>query len=197
VTFDVRRAGAIVAALILLGGYALVFRPLEAAVADRYAELEATRATLEHSLALARRIPALAGERKMLATQLAHLHVRDRRAATVERFLRAVAGVAARDGVTVQTIAANALQVPRPAPRSTQAALFDELPLDLTLRGRYADVIRAVRELNGGDVAARISLASLGNADRRPGTRPQLNAAFHVLLLREGDDTTTPDARSR
>jgi hypothetical protein len=122
------------------------------------------------------------------------VHVRERRTALLERFLRALAEVAARDGVAVESVASTtpgAYAAVRPA----GAPLFDELPLDLTLRGRYNDVIRAIRELNGGDVVARITLASMSDADRRPGERPQLNAAFHVQLLREADESTTHDAR--
>ena len=74
-----------------------------------------------------------------------------------------------------------------PSPHSATPPLLDEIPFELALRGRYADVIRAVRDLNAGDVAARMTLASLGNADRR-GAAPQLTAAFHVLLLREPDE---------
>ena len=67
---------------------------------------------------------------------------------------------------------------------------LEELPLELTLRGRYDDVIRAVRDLGAGDVPAQLSLASLADADRRLGEAPLLNAALHVTLLREPDDAT-------
>jgi hypothetical protein len=40
-----------------------------------------------------------------------------------------------------------------------------------------------------------MTLASLGDAERRPGERPRLNAAFHVTLLREPDDAPTSDVR--
>jgi hypothetical protein len=171
---------------------------MEATVAERYAQLDDGRTILERSLTLTRQIPALAAERSALEAQLAHVHVRDRRAATIERFLRTVAGVAHRDGVAVESVAADARQAAPPTAGQTRATPFDELAFDVSLRGRYGDVIRAVRELNAGDVATRINLATLGAADRRSGAGPQLNAAFHVHLLREADDTTTKhDARLR
>jgi hypothetical protein len=91
----------------------------------------------------------------------------------------------------VESIASGARQSTYAQSRGTPAPLFEQLPLELTIRGGYNDVIRAVRELNAGDVAAQINLASLSDAARRPGERPQLNAAFHVLLLREADESTT------
>jgi len=195
VTIDLPRASLFAAVLIVLAGYLFVFRPLEVTLADRYARLDAARTTLEQSLALARRIPALVNERTSLEAQLAHVHVRDRRAATIERFLGAVAGIARRHDVAIESVAAGVGQTQPALAQPAHAALFDELALDVSLRGRYGDVIRAVRELNAGDVATSITLASLGVADRRAGVRPQLNAAFHVRLLREADESTTHDAR--
>ncbi len=195
-TFDLSRASLFAAILIVLGGYGLVFAPLETTIAARYNELDSARTNLERSLSLARRIPALTAERTALSAQLDRVHVRAGRAATVERFLHAVAGVSEHNGIAVESVAADARQAPATVDgrRSQTVALFDEQPLEVTLRGGYGNVIHAVRELNGGDVAARISLASLGDAER-PGARPALNAAFHVLLLRAGDDQATQDVR--
>jgi hypothetical protein len=171
-------------------------RPLEAAVAQRYATLDDARATLVQRLALARTVPALEHERQWREAQVRRLHVGERRAAVVERFLRTVAGVSGRDAVAVQSVAAEAGQVLPQPHRSAPALLFEEVPLDVTLRGAYGDVIRAARDLNAGDAVARITLATLGSAQTRPGDRPQLNAAFHVTLLRESDDATPTPARA-
>jgi Tfp pilus assembly protein PilO len=196
VTIDVARASAFAALSILLAGYVLLFRPLETTVRDRYTELDAARATLEARLARTARIPVLERDRVRLAADLRRFHTGDRRAATVDRFLRAVASVSFRRGVAVENIAAALAQPFAPAAaRAVQAPLVDEVPLELTLRGAYADVIRAVRDLNDGGVATRVNLASLGIAARRPGEPSQLNAAFHVLLLREADEPTTHDLR--
>jgi hypothetical protein len=195
--FDLLRTSLFAAVLIAFVGYLCVFRPLESTIADRYAQLDAARATLERSLGLAHRIPALARERAALDTQLMRLHLREQRAASVERFLRAISGVAARNQIAVESVSADARQASYAPARSAQPALFDEVPLSVTLRGRYGDVIRAARELNSEDFATRLTLASLSDADRRAGERPQLNATFHVLLLREADESTTHDARPR
>lgn len=195
-TIDLRRVSAFAVFVIVLAGYAFVFRPLETTAGDLYAQIDAARATLERSTAMARRIPALELERSALAAQLARLHTGDRRAATVDRFLRGVAGIAVQDGVAVEGVAAGVGQ-----PLATSAAstppLIEEIPFDLTLRGPYGDVIRAVRDLNGRDGAVHVSVASLSNAERRPGGIPQLNAAFHVLLLREAQEPPQHDVRPR
>ena len=196
-TFDVARAAALAALAIVVAGYGLVFRPLEAAVSDRYTELDAARTTLEGRLARTARIPALERDRLRLAAGLRRFHLGDRRAVTVDRFLRTVAGVSVHRGVAVASVAASVAQPFAPAARTAQAPLVDEIPLELTLRGAYGAVIHAVRDLNAGDVATRVTLASLANAGRRPGEPSQLNAAFHVLLLREADEPTTHDPQPR
>lgn len=188
-SFDLLRTSAAVALAIALAGYVALVRPVEASLNDRYAELDAARATLDQRLVLAARVPALERERLRLAAVLQRFHTGDRRDALVDRFLRTVARVSARDGVAVQRVAAGAGQSFAPGTGTTQTSLVDEVPLDFTLRGAYADIIRAVRDVSDGDVATRVTLASLANAGRRPGRRPELNAAFHVLLLRESDAT--------
>lgn len=195
-TIDLRRVSAFAVFVIALAGYVFVFRPLETTAGDLYVQIDAARATLERSTAMARRIPALELERSALAAQLARLHTGDRRAATVDRFLRGVAGIAAQDGVAVEGVAAGVGQ-PLATSASATPPLVEEIPFDLTLRGPYGDVIRAVRDLNGRDGAVHISVASLSNAERRPGGIPQLNAAFHVLLLREAQEPPQHDLRPR
>jgi hypothetical protein len=190
VTIDLPRTSAFAALLIVIAGYALVFRPLEAQIGERYVEIDAVRVALEHSLTMAGRIPTLERERIGLEMQLRRVHLGDRRAATVDRFLRTVAGISARDDVAVESVAAGFRPPPAATAGAAQAPLLEELPLEMTLRGQYRDVIRAARDLNDADAAARITLASLGNADRRHDALPQLNAAFHVTLLREADDQT-------
>jgi Tfp pilus assembly protein PilO len=196
VTIDLRRVSAFAVLVIALAGYAFVFRPLETTAGDLYAQIDAARAALDRSTAMARRIPTLEAQRTALAAQLARLHTADRRAATVDRFLRSVAGIAAEDGVAVEGVAAGVGQ-PLASPASSTPPLVEEIPFDVTLRGPYGDIIRAVRDLNDRDSTVHISVASLSNAERRPGGSPQLNAAFHVLLLREAQEPPQHDVRPR
>lgn len=193
---DVRRTSAFGALSILLGGYVLIVRPLDAAVDERYAALDAARATLAERLSATRNLTVLERERQRRADRVRRVLPGEHRAAVVDRFLRTVAVVSHRDDVAVEGIAAS-VAAPAPASgRTTPAAVLEEVPLELTLRGRYADVIRAARDLNAVDGAARITLGTLANAQTRPGERPQLNAAFHVALLREPDVVTPSHARA-
>jgi hypothetical protein len=194
---DVQRASACAVFLIAVTGYVFVFRPLETSAGDFYAQIDAARATLDESAALARRIPALEAERSALAGQLGRLHTGDRRITTVDRFLRSVAGVAAHDGVVVEGVAAGVAQQPLASPAASPVPVIEQIPFDLIVRGPYGDVIRAVRDLNQADGALHISVASLSNAERRPGGSPQLHAAFHVLLLREAQEPPQHDVRPR
>jgi hypothetical protein len=171
------RALAAVALIVIALAYAIIIRPIEGAIAERYADLDSARLALERSTVLAARLPGLERERATLAARLTRMHLRDSRAGLVDRFLHAVARTAQRDDVAVQSVAAD----PRPAA---------EPALDLTVRGPYTRLISAVRHLNSTGVAARISLTSLGNAQTRPGAAPQLDATFHVVLLRDIDETT-------
>ncbi|HEV8022438.1 MAG TPA: hypothetical protein VGP41_14280 [Candidatus Lustribacter sp.] len=181
---DLTRASAFAALLIVLAGFLLIVRPLEAAVAERYAGLDAARASLERSVVLSRRIPALERERAGLREQLRRLHLGDRRAAMLERFLHAMGGIARTDGVAVVRIAATLPSPFAAAPRPAPTPLLEEVPLELTVRGRYGDVIRAARDLGSGELAAHVTIGSLGGSERRPGRSPSLNATLHVILLR-------------
>ena len=196
-SIELQRASAFAAFIIVVIGYAFVFRPLETNAGDLYAQIDAARATLDRSTAMGRRIPALEAERSALAAQLSRLHPGERRAATVDRFLRTVAVVAARDGVAVEGIAAGVGQVPLATSAASVPPPIEQIPFDLTLRGPYGDVIHAVRDLNDRDGAIHIGVASLSNAEHRPGGSPQLNAAFHILLVREAQESPQHDVRPR
>lgn len=195
-TLDLLRANAFAALLVLIGGYALIVRPLETSMAERYAELDVARATVERDLVLNRRIPSLERERAALEEQLRRQHVADGAATVSARFLHAVAAVSGRDGVAVESVAAAVRQTVPAATHAAPAGSLEDVPLDLTLRGRYGDVISAVRDLIGSEIPAGLTLATLSGAARRPGEPPLLNAAFHVTLWREPDDATTARARS-
>lgn len=196
-TLDLQRVSAFAVFVIAMAGYAFVFRPLETTAGDLYAQLDAARLALEHSRAMAQRAPALEAERSALAGQLARLHTGAPRAAIIDRFLRSLAGVAAQDRVAVEGVAAGIGQPPLVSPAASTPPPIEEIPFDLRLRGPYGDVIRAVRDLNDRDGAVHISVASLSNAEHRPGTSPQLNAAFHILLLRDAQEPPQHDVHKQ
>jgi hypothetical protein len=179
-----------VAVLVLLSGYVIVVRPMESSIGGLSSDLVSVRFAIGRDAAAARAIPALTARRDRLTTRLAHYHLRDSHAATVDRFLHAAANVSIRRRVSIQSVVTDVAQQVRPAhPPSAEAPTGDDLRLDLSVRGAYDDVLKAARDLNEIDLATQISVVALGNPDRRPGTRPQLSATFHVVLLRESDAT--------
>lgn len=185
---DGRRIALGLAALVLLVGYILAFRPMEATIAALYADLDSVRVATEHDAAAVRAIPVLTAQRDALRTRLARYHTRDSRAATVDRFLHASADVSRRHEVAIQNVAADVAQQLRPAhPPPAEAPGGEDLHLDLIVRGAYDDVLHAARDLNETDLATQISIVALENVDRQNALRPQLNATFHVVLLREPD----------
>jgi hypothetical protein len=189
--FDLQRVTLFLSLLILSGGYLAVFRPMEVAIAERYAELDDARTTLEQSTILEKGLAAMERERSRREAEMTRIHLRESRAAAVDRFLHALATVAARDAVTVERVLAGPATPTTAAGRTTSPpTALEELPLDVTLRGRYRDVIHAARELDSADLAAGIAVAELHPVAGRRQDAPQLDASFHVRLLREADATT-------
>ncbi len=185
------RAAIVASLLALLGAYLLVWRPLETAIADRFAQLDDARALLARSGALARDTEHLEREKRRGERMIDLVHLRDSRAVLVDRFLRALAAVSARDEVVVENVT-SAVAIPAMAGSVPRAAsLFDEVPFEVTLRGGYGTIIRAVRELNAADFAARIALDNLRSVAQAKRAHPQVEASFHLTLLRGTDESTT------
>jgi hypothetical protein len=196
------------AVLVLLAGFLFVFRPMEATIGERYAALDDGRLLLDRRLALAKRANQLTSEQHALTSWLAGVGMSDSRTTIVNRFLRAIAATATQDGVhiaSVRGIAGPQRILPPPAPGTLQAAgaaaatsatpittpvqavTFDEIPLTLSLRGSYQNVLHMVHDLNRTDLAARIGLDSLGNPALVQTRNPELQATLHVTLLRNPD----------
>jgi hypothetical protein len=165
------------AVLVLLAGYLAIFRPCEAAIAERYGQLDDGRVMLDRRVALAARGDALRAERRRLALRLATSGTQADRTAIVGRFVRALARTARADDVSVIGIVADSIPPVIPAG-------FDAVPIAVSLRGPYRNVIRFVRDLDRSGIAARIGIDALGNADPRVAIAPDLRATLRVTLLR-------------
>ncbi len=185
------RAAIVASLLAILGAYLLMWRPLETAIADRFAQLDDARALLARSAALSRDTDRLVREKRRGERAIDLVHLRDSRAVLVDRFLHALAAVSARDEVVVENVTSAAAMpaVADTVPRA--ASLFDEVPFEVTLRGGYGAIIRAVRDLNAADFAARIALDALRSVAQATRVRPQVEASFHCTLLRGTDESTT------
>ncbi|HYW54844.1 MAG TPA: hypothetical protein VE826_12810 [Dongiaceae bacterium] len=201
------------AVLVVLAGYVFVFRAGEERIGDRLAQnaqvLEQLRAG-ERSMASH---AALESERAQLLARLRGPETAAERSALVATFLRDAAATATARRTTITAITASGAQAistmssTRPASAtsgapagtsanaapvaaagaSTASAVsdepFDGIPLELTLEGRYADVLATVRALSAGRVPASIELASLA---RKSSATPDatLTAALRVVLQR-------------
>jgi len=173
------RATIALAAGIVLAGYALIVRPLEARIADRYALVAAARTTIDEGSARQQSVAAAERERERLRSMLARYGLDARPVAALQRFLETASAAAARNGTTIRALDAE----PVPAQRTVAGpALFDEQALRLTLHGSYGSLLATLRALIGAPQASRISIEALALDDRRSATG--LLATVHVVLLR-------------
>jgi hypothetical protein len=154
------------AVLALIAGYVGLFRPYEAAIAERYAQFDDGRVLLDGRPERARRERALLAEERSLSLRLAASGMLADRTAMVGHFVRALTRTARADDIGV-----------------THFAIDDTTP-SFAMHGTYPQLIRFVRDLAATGIAARIDVETLGNADPRVTTAPELFATCRVTLLR-------------
>jgi Tfp pilus assembly protein PilO len=165
------------AVLVLLTGYACVFRVDERRIEDRIGE----NATIVSQLAAdedrIRRRGQLEAERARLRDQLRGVDLQTDRTHVVAAFLRGAARIAAQHHTTVVAVAADG--------GTTSAAPahppFDRIPLELTIEGRYADLLGAIRDLSASRVLASIEVASL-TRKQADLSRTTLTSAVRVVI---------------
>ena len=187
------------AVLTVLAGYVFVFRAGESRVGEQLAD----NARIAERIAAAERTlasdPALETERRRLRGMLASVQLHGTRGAHVARFMRDAARVLAAHRTTIATIAVNATPIAISGTRvngvtaGSDAAVdsLDAVALDVTVDGRYADVLSAIRALSRTDVPASVDIMSLArkNADASEAT---LTATLHVVLHRLADVRARP-----
>jgi hypothetical protein len=136
---------------------------------------------------------------------LVSVQLRGTRGAQVARFVRDAARVVVSHRTTIATIAvsgaplASAPIVNRTATAGSSGTAdsgvgadpLDAIVLDVTIDGRYADVLAAIRALSHTDVLASLDIASLArkNADA---AEAMLTATLHVTLHRLADVRARP-----
>ncbi len=142
------------AVVVVAASYALVFRTGEARVAAQIAENARTAARLRDARAAVAARPGLEAERARYATFEAHAGARS--GAAVARFVRDAVAAAAvrRSAITAIASAARAAGAP---------------PLEITIEGRYADVLATVRALSATSVPATVEIETI--ARKSAGTR--------------------------
>jgi hypothetical protein len=198
------------AVAVVLAAYVFVFRTGEARIAERLDEnariAERVRAG-ERTLALRPRAEA---ERTRLRGRLRAVELDADRSTLVARFLRDAARVATIHHATIPTITAAsgppspiaaaptaAGTVSNPGTIATNAANepLEPIPLEITVEGRYADVLATMRALSRSRVLTAVDVASLARK-HADGTDATLTAALHVVLERFAPTQATPPAQT-
>jgi Tfp pilus assembly protein PilO len=183
------------AVIVVLAAYVFVFRAGEGRIAERRDE----NARIAERLHAGERMLASRGrletERARLRGRLRAVELDAGRSALVARFLRDAARIAAAHHATIPTIAAAGPQTAAagtpPSAASEANEPLDEIPLDVTVEGRYADVLATLRALSASRVLAAVDVASLARK-HADGTDATLTAALHVVLQRRAPAPVAP-----
>jgi Tfp pilus assembly protein PilO len=188
------------AVVVVLAAYVFIFRTGESRIAERLddnARIVERLHAGERTLASRGRLET---ERSRLRNRLRMVELDAGRSALVARFLRDAARTAAAHHATIPTIAAAGPQTtggvapPLPAVNEQNEPL-EEVPLDVTVEGRYADVLATMRALSTSHVLAAVDVASLARK-HADGADATLTAALHVVLQRRAPapTATVPNA---
>lgn len=178
------------AVLVLLSGCVFVFRADEARIGERVADDRSTLAQLASAERTLRARPQLERERGALRARLRKVDLDGDRTAIAARFVRDGAGIAARHHTTIAAIAAvgpasGAIAASAPAASSAltppAADAFEPIPLDVTVEGRYADVLATIAALSAARVPTVVDVASLA---RKQAGSPDatVSAQLHVVI---------------
>jgi Tfp pilus assembly protein PilO len=179
--------------LVVVAGFFFVFRVDESHIGERLADNARITGAIARDEQRIRARAALETERARLRAQITPLTIAADRTATVTTFVADLARTAASYHTIVVSIAAADPQPPG-TPRATSSErqprdpidltdAFERIPLDLTIEGRYGDILATIRALSSGRVLATVDVSSLSR--KAPGsTDATLSAALHVVLHR-------------
>jgi hypothetical protein len=199
------------AVLVVLAGYVVVFRAGETRIGDQLdanARMVARAEVAERGIASR---AALERERTRLRDRLRPAELSGGRGAVVERFLRdaaavtgthhtSITAVAAGAGSSLGTAGANATiaaartasaDAPRAIASVIGSAPVESTPLEVTLEGRYADVLATVRALSRGRVPASVEITSVARKNAAP-AGAAVSVALRVVLERYADIVRPP-----
>ncbi|HEY0381348.1 MAG TPA: hypothetical protein VGC72_04050 [Candidatus Elarobacter sp.] len=184
------------AVAVVLAAYAFVFRGGEGRIAAQLGE----NARLVERLRAAERTlgarPHIEAERTRLRGRLRTVELDAGRSALVAHFLRDAAAIAAKHHATIPTItatsaAATGAQSTVLAAGVTEPEPLEALPLEITVEGRYADVLAVIRALSRTRIPAAVDVASLARK-HADGADAALTAALHVQLQRRLSPEAAP-----
>lgn len=184
------------AVVVVLAAYVFVFRGGETHIAARLDETArvAERVRAGESMLASR--PRFEAERRRLRGDLRAVELDAGRSALVARFLRDAARIAAAHHATIPAITATGTSPATTLATSVSSAsneLLEAIPLEITVEGRYADVLAAMRALSRSRVLAAVDLASLARK-HADGADAMLVATLHVALQRLAPAELAPPA---
>ena len=187
--------------VVVLAAYVFVFRAGEARIIARQDEnariAERVRAG-ERALAARGRVEAL---RTRLRENLRAVELEAARSALIARFLGDAARIAAAHHASIPTISAAGPQnvatatPSEPLRASDVPEPLEMIPFEITVEGRYADVLATMRALSRSRVLTAVDVASLARK-HADGPDPTLSAAPHVALHRRAPAPPIPPAVS-
>jgi hypothetical protein len=140
--------------------------------------------------------PRFETDRRRLRGELRAVELGAGRSALVAQFLRDAARIAAAHHAVIPSITSNGTSSPvAAAPNGGNAPVepLESIPLEITVEGRYADVLATMRELSRARVLAAIDVASLARK-HADGADATLTAALHVALERLAPPEIAPPA---
>lgn len=177
------------AVLVLLAGYTFVFRVDEGRIVDRIGE----NATMLTQLAAAeeriRNQRRFEIKRARLRDRLRSIDLERDRTRIVAAFVREAVRITAQHHTTIVAVAAG-------AGKSSSAPAhppFDAVPLELTIEGRYYDLLAAIRALSASRVLAGVEVASITRKEAASRSL-SLTSAVRVVIehLSPGDLSDVP-----
>ncbi|HTD36020.1 MAG TPA: hypothetical protein VK669_00795 [Candidatus Limnocylindrales bacterium] len=172
------------AVLVVLAGYILVFRAGEARIAARFAENAELAARLESGRRLVANGAAYEHERSRLQSVLRNANGAERYGILFPAFLRRASSVAAAHHTIVTTVTAGGAPPPRNETTPADATAFETTAFELSVEGRYADVLATVRALSASPrVLASVEIVALARKDAGAADS-SLTASLRVTLHR-------------
>ncbi|HYZ16469.1 MAG TPA: hypothetical protein VE591_08715 [Candidatus Acidoferrum sp.] len=164
------------AVLVLLAGYACVFRVDEGRIEDRIARNATIAGQLSAVEERIRRRPELEAERSRLHEHLRAIDLNADRTRLVALFLRDAARIAAQHRTNIAAVAADGEGTSSP-PHPP----FERISLTLTIEGRYDDLLAAIRDLSASRVLADVEVTSL-TRKQSDLSRTRLTSALRVAI---------------
>jgi Tfp pilus assembly protein PilE len=190
------------AVVVVLGAYVFVFRGGEGQIT---AQLDENARLVERAHAAERTLaarPSIEAQRMHLRDRMRTVELDADRSALVARFLRDAARIAATHHATIPAITATGTTATTstsptsakstvPATDLAEPEPLEALPLEITVEGRYAEVLAVIRALSRTRVLAAVDVASLGRK-HADGADATVAAALHVQLQRRTVPETAP-----